>query len=248
MTDYITTPEGRRIAYAHTPGTGPGVVFIHGLKSDMEGTKALALEAWARAEGRGFLRFDCSGHGLSGGAFEVGCIGDWFEDARAAITQLTEGPQVVVGSSMGGWLALLLARELPERVAGLVTIAAAPDFTEDGFWADFTAAQRATLAAQGYVDLPSDYGEPYRITRHLIEEGRTRLVLRSPLALPFPARFLQGDADSSVPVSWAYRLLAHAEGADIRLTVVKGADHRFSEPDELRLIEAAAAEVLARIG
>lgn len=248
MTQFITTPEGRRIAYVQTPGTGPGVVFIHGLKSDMEGTKALALEAWARAEGRAFLRFDCSGHGQSGGTFEEGCIGDWFEDARAVIAQVTEGPQVVVGSSMGGWLALLLARECRARVAGLVTIAAAPDFTEDGFWADFSEPQRAALVAQGFVDLPSDYGAPYRITRRLIEEGRARLVLRTPLDLPFPVRFLQGDADSSVPVAWAYRLLAHATGPDMRLTVVKGADHRFSEPDELRLIEQAVAEVLARIG
>lgn len=245
MTDFITTPEGRRIAYVRTPGTWPGVVFIHGLKSDMEGTKALALEAWARAEGRAFLRFDCSGHGQSGGRFEEGSIGDWFADARAALTQLTEGPQVVVGSSMGGWLALLLARECPERLAGLVTIAAAPDFTEDGFWADFSADQRAALARDGYVDLPSDYGEPYRITRHLIEEGRSRLVLRAPLALPFPTRFLQGDADTAVPVGWAYRLMAHASGPDIRLTVVKGADHRFSEPAELALIASTVAEVLA---
>ncbi len=247
MTDFLTTPEGRRLAYTRTAGRGPGIVFLHGLKSDMEGTKAVALEAWARAEGRAFLRFDCSGHGKSGGVFEEGAIGDWFEDARAAIAALTEGPQVVVGSSMGGWLALLIARECPERVAGLVTIAAAPDFTEDGYWASFDAAARKILETQGYVDIPSDYGAPYRITRRLIEEGRNRLVLRAPLALPFPVRLLQGTADTAVPYDWALRLLDHVEGDDIRLTLVKGADHRFSEPAELALIEAAVAEVLAAL-
>jgi len=245
MTEFLTTPEGRRLAYTRTPGARPGVVFLHGLKSDMEGTKAVALEAWAVAQGHAFLRFDCSGHGKSDGTFEEGAIGDWFEDARAAITQLTEGPQIVVGSSMGGWLALLLAREIPERIAGLVTIAAAPDFTEDGYWASFDEAARNALETQGYVDVPSEYGAPYRITRRLIEEGRNRLVLRAPLSLPFPVRMLQGTADTAVPYDWAVRLLAHAEGVDIRLTLVKGADHRFSEPAELRLIEAAVAEVLA---
>jgi len=248
MTEFLTTPEGRRIAYNRTGGTGPGIVFVHGLKSDMEGTKAVALEAWAAAQGRAFLRFDCSGHGLSSGRFEEGCIGDWFEDARAAIAALTAGPQVIVGSSMGGWLTLLLAREIPQKIAGIVTIAAAPDFTEDGYWASFDADQRAALETVGYVDLPSDYGEPYRITRRLIEEGRERLVLRTPLNLPFPARFLQGSADTAVPHDWAVRLFDHAEGLDMRLALVKGADHRFSEPDELRLIEASVAEVLDRIG
>ena len=248
MTEYLTTPEGRRIADTRPGGTGPGVVFVHGLNSDMEGTKALALEVWARAEGRAFLRFDCSGHGLSSGSFAEGCIGEWFEDARAAILGLTEGKQVIVGSSMGGWLALLLAREIPEKVAGLVTIAAAPDFTEDGYWAGFDADQRKALETQGFVDVPSEYGAPYRITRRLIEEGRARLVLRSPLPLPFPARFLQGSADTAVPPDWAVRLFHHAEGADIRLTLVKGTDHRFSEPDDLRLIEATVADVIARLG
>ncbi|RWR14344.1 alpha/beta hydrolase [Paenirhodobacter populi] len=248
MTDFITTPEGRRIAVSRQDGQGPGIVFLHGLKSDMEGTKAVELAQWARVRGEAFLRYDCSGHGKSDGRFEDGAIGDWFEDARAAIRACTTGPQVLVGSSMGGWLALLLARENPELVAGLVTIAAAPDFTEDGFWVGFSPIQRAALEAQGYVDLPSEYGEPYRISRRLIEEGRDRLVLRSPLRLPFPVRLLQGTADTSVPVATALRLFDHAEGDDIRLTLVKGADHRFSTPDNLAQIEAAVAEVLARIG
>lgn len=249
MTGCLTTPEARRIAYDRRPGRGPGIVFLGGFRSDKEGTKALALEAWARAEGRAFLRFDYSGHGASSGDVLDGCIGDWLADARAAVMGLTEGPQVLVGSSMGGWIALLLARAHPEKVAGLVTVAAAPDFTEDSLWAGFGAAQRRALAETGRVALPSDYSdEPYIITRRLIEEARRHLVLRSPLVLRVPIRFLQGTADRDVPVAVALRLLDHAEGPDMRLTLVKGADHRFSTPDCLRLIEAAVAEVLERAG
>ncbi|OOY18832.1 alpha/beta hydrolase [Thioclava sp. DLFJ5-1] len=247
MTEYFETQEGRRIAYNLTPGEGPGVVFLGGFKSDMEGTKALALEDWAKREGRAFLRFDYSGHGVSDGAFEDGAIGDWFEDARDVIMAKTEGPQILVGSSMGGWISLLMSREHPEKVAGLVTIAAAPDFTEDGYWASFDKETRHKLESEGSIAIPSDYGEPYVITRRLINEGRERLVLRSPLALPFPTRFLQGTADEAVSTETAIRLLEHAEGADMRLTLVKGADHRFSDPDCLALIETALAEVLARL-
>ncbi len=245
MAEMLTTPEGRRIAYDLTPGRGPAVVFLGGFKSDKEGTKALFLEDWARTAGRAFLRFDYSGHGQSSGAFEDGAIGDWFEDARAAIG-LVEGPLVLVGSSMGGWIALLLARELPGRVAGLATIAAAPDFTEDSMWANASAEQRRQLEIAGRIELPSDYGEPYVITRRLIEEGRTRLVLRDPLPLPFPVRFLQGTADTDVEMDVALRLLGHAEGPDMRLTLVDGADHRFSDPDCLALIAESIEAVTAR--
>ncbi|WP_343081258.1 alpha/beta hydrolase [Ostreiculturibacter nitratireducens] len=249
MPEYLDTPTGRRIAFNRSAGKGPGVVFLGGLRSDMEGTKAIALEAWAKKEGRAFLRFDYSGHGQSSGRFEEGAIGDWFEDAVAAITALTDGPQVLVGSSMGGWVSLLVSRAMPENVVGLVTIAAAPDFTEDGMWSEFSEEQRRQLVTEGQVALPSDYSdEPYIISRRLIEEGRTRLVLRDPLRLPMPVRFLQGTADTDVPVSVAMRLLDHAEGPDMRLTIVKDADHRFSTPDCLRLVEASVAEVLARIG
>lgn len=249
MPEFLATPQGRRIAFNRTEGQGPGVVFLGGFKSDMEGTKAIALEEWAKAAGRAFLRLDYSGHGQSSGEFLDGAIGDWFEDALAAITTLTTGPQILVGSSMGGWISLLCARALGDRVAGLVTIAAAPDFTEDSMWAGFDAGQRAALAAAGRVELPSDYSdEPYVITRRLIEEGRVRLVLRDPLPLPFPVRFLQGTADTDVPVAVALRLLEHAEGEDMRLTLVKGADHRFSTPDCLAIIVAAVDEVSARIG
>lgn len=242
--NYLETPQGRRIAYHKTDGVGPVIVFLGGLKSDMEGTKAIHLEAWAQARGRAFLRFDYSGHGESSETFEDGCIGDWHEDTLAAVAALTEGPIVPVGSSMGGWQALLLARAVPERIAGMVTIAAAPDFTEDGYWASFTEAQKAELDAQGYVELPSDYMEPYRISKRMIEDGRTRLVLRSPLALPFPVRCLQGTADTAVSTETALRLLDHAECADMRLTLVKDADHRFSDEACLKLIEAALEEVL----
>ncbi len=246
MPDYMETPQGRRIAYNRTPGQGPGVVFLGGFKSDMTGTKALYLRDWAEAQGRAFLRFDYSGHGQSSGDFLDGTIGDWAADAIAAIAALTEGQQVLVGSSMGGWIALLVARALPARVAGLVGIAAAPDFTEDSMWAQFTDAQRAELA-QGQVALPSEYADsPYIITRRLIEDGRQQLVLRSPLSLPFPVRLLQGTADVDVPPAVALRLLDHATGPDLRLTLVKDADHRFSTPDCLALIAASIAEVLAR--
>jgi pimeloyl-ACP methyl ester carboxylesterase len=244
MTDFLTTPQGRRIAYVRTDGAGPGIVFLGGFRSDMTGTKAVFLQDWAQAQGRAFLRFDYSGHGVSSGDFLDGAIGDWFEDALAVLSQLTEGPQVLVGSSMGGWIALQLARAVPERVAGLVGIAAAPDFTEDSMWAGFSDDQRRDLMEKGRVDLPSDYSpDPYVITRRLIEEGRNRLVLHSPLALPFPVRLLQGTADTDVPPAVALRLLDHATGPDIRLTLVKGADHRFSTADCLAMIAEAVAEV-----
>ena len=235
---FIDTPEGRRIAYHKTDGAGPCVVFLGGLKSDMMGTKAVYLEDWARAEGRAFLRFDYSGHGESSGSFTEGCIGDWHEDTLAAV-----GALIVVGSSMGGWQALLLARHLPERIAGLVGIAAAPDFTEDGYWANFTDAQKKALEEVGQVELPSDYMEPYVITRRMIEDGRKRLVLRAPLTLPFPVRLLQGTADTAVSTATAVRLLEHAQSPDMRLTLVKDADHRFSDERCLALIVGAIEEV-----
>lgn len=239
----LTTPEGRDIAYRKTDGAGPTVIFLGGFKSDMEGTKAIHLEDWAKRTDRAFVRFDYSGHGISGGDFADGAIGDWFEDACAVLATI-EGPLVLVGSSMGGWISLLVSRAMPERIAGLVTIAAAPDFTEDSMWGGFDSGQRAALMDEGRIYLPSDYGEPYLITRRLIEEGRDRLVLRDSLALPFPVRFLQGTADEDVEMSVALRLLDHAEGPDMRLTLVDGADHRFSTPECLTLIERSVQDVL----
>ncbi|MFK7837274.1 MAG: alpha/beta fold hydrolase [Sulfitobacter sp.] len=242
-TQFLSTKQGRRIAYHRTEGRGPWVVFLGGLKSDMEGTKAVFLEEWAQKEGRAFLRFDYSGHGESSGAFTDGCIGDWAEDTVEAVTALTEGPIIPVGSSMGGWQALLLARAQPERIAGLVTIAAAPDFTEDGYVANFTEEQTREMEEKGQVALPSDYMEPYIITRRMIEDGRAQLVLRDPLPLPFPVRFLQGTADTAVSVSTAVRLLEHASGPDMQLRLVKDADHRFSDDPCLGLILQALDEV-----
>ena len=244
MADFLTTGAGRKLAYHRTEGSGPWVVFLGGLKSDMEGTKAVHLEARARARGQAFLRFDYSGHGESSGTFEEGCIGDWHEDTLAAIDQLTEGPIVPVGSSMGGWQSLLLARERADRIKGMVTIAAAPDFTEDGYWANFTEAQKAALEEVGHVELPSDYMEPYIITKRMIEDGRKRLVLRSPLSLPFPVRCLQGTEDTAVSTETALRLLDHADSPDMRLTLVKGADHRFSDGPCLGMIETAILDVM----
>ena len=244
MTDSFTTPQGRSIAYVRTPGQGPGVVFLGGFMSDMTGTKAQCLQDWAQMQGRAFLRFDYSGHGQSSGAFEDGCIGDWAEDALAVINALTEGPQVLVGSSMGGWISLLVAKAIPERIAGMVGIAPAPDFTEDSMWSGFDEAQRAALMRDGQITVPSDYSpDGYPITRRLIEDGRRHLVLRAPLSLPFPLRILQGTADTDVPPSVALRLMDHADCPDLRLTLVKGADHRFSTPDCLAMIAASVENV-----
>lgn len=239
----LDTPQNRRIAYHKTGGAGPTVVFLGGFKSDMAGTKAVWLEDWCRAQGRAFLRFDYSGHGVSSGSFEEGCIGDWAEDAEAVIRATCDGPLVLVGSSMGGWISLLLSRRL-DTIAGLVTIAAAPDFTEDGYWAGFNDTQRRQVMELGYYDVPSEYGEPYRITRRLIEDGRTRLVLRTPLPLPFPVRCVQGTEDTAVSRETALRLLDHADSPDMALTFLKGADHSFSAPDCLPLIARAIEEVI----
>ena len=240
--EFLELSQDRTLAYHRTRAEGdganlPGIIFLGGFRSDMTGTKALFLEDWARTRGRAFLRFDYRGHGQSSGAFLDGCIGDWADDAVEAVTRLTDGPQIVVGSSMGGWIGLLLAKRLPERLAGFVGIAAAPDFTEDSMWARFTEDQRRRLMEKGEVALPSEYSdEPYIITRRLIEDGRDHLVLRTPLDLPMPVRLLQGTADADVDVSVALRLLAHVGSSDARLTLVKDADHRFSGESELRLI------------
>ncbi|MBJ3762742.1 alpha/beta hydrolase [Maribius pontilimi] len=242
MTDFLDTAHGRRIAYHRTEGKGPWVVFLGGFKSDMGGTKAVHLEAWAKARGRAFLRFDYSGHGESSGTFEEGGIGDWSQDAADAIGALTDGPVVLVGSSMGGWVSLLVARQLT-RVVGMVGIAAAPDFTEDSMWAGFSPEQHAEMERTGRVALPSEYGEPYIITKRLIEDGRNHLVLREPMRDFGPVRLLQGTEDADVDRSVALRLLDHLQG-DVRLTLVKGADHRFSSPECLALIESAIDQVL----
>ncbi|PIB25887.1 alpha/beta hydrolase [Amylibacter kogurei] len=247
QTQFLETSKGRKIAYHKTDGAGPAVVFLGGFKSDMGGTKAVYLEEWAQKNGRAFLRFDYSGHGESSGEFTDGCIGEWAADAIESIATLTSGPQILVGSSMGGWISLLVAKHMPERVAGLVGIAAAPDFTQDSMWAGMDDAQRADLEANGVIYLPSDYGEPYAITKKLIDDGRDQLVLRDALDLPFPVRLLHGTADEDVSMDVALRLLEHANGDDIRLQFIKGADHRFSDDTCLRLIHKSIHSITAAI-
>ena len=211
----------------------------------MEGTKAIWLEEFARQNGRRFLRFDYSGHGSSSGGFLDGCIGDWAQDAQDVISAVTDGPQIFVGSSMGGWIALLLAREIPERVAGLVGIAAAPDFTEDSMWGGFDDRQKQIVLEEGQIELPSEYDDsPYIITKRLIEDGRRQLVLRSALSLPFPVRLLHGTADVDVAQSVPLRLMSHTTADDMHLTLVKDADHRFSNPENLALIGDTIEDVI----
>ncbi len=243
MVEYLDTSVGHRLAYHKTDGDGPGIVFLGGFMSDMSGTKAVFLEDWAKKQGRAFLRFDYTGHGQSSGRFEDGCIGDWTEDALEALSKLTSGPQILVGSSMGGWIALLLARSVPKRVHALIGIAAAPDFTEDSMWPGLSDAQRAEILEQGQTSVPNAYDDtPYILTRRLFEDGKMQLVLRTELNLPFPVRLMQGTDDEAVETSVPLRLLGHATCPDMRLTLVKDADHRFSTPDCLAMITSAIAE------
>ena len=203
----------------------------------MEGTKAAFLHRWAQGQGRAFLRFDYTGHGASSGAFEDGCVGDWVRDARDVLEALTEGPQVLVGSSMGGWIALLLLRAMPERIAGLVGIAAAPDFTEESMVPRMDRAQREALRRDGRIAVPSAYSDaPAVITRRLIEDGRRHLVLRSPLRAGCPVRLLHGMADPDVPWETATRLAAHLSGEDVRVVLLRHGDHRLSGDRDLALI------------
>ncbi len=211
----------------------------------MTGSKAQYLEALAIREGFSFLRFDYSGHGVSKGTFEEGSIGDWAEDAQAVIEAVTDGPQVLVGSSMGGWISLLLARRIPERIAGLVGIAAAPDFTMR-MWEEMPEAMRQELMESGKVALPSNsWEEPLRISRRLIEDGRQNLIFDQPLQCAFPVRLLHGEADKDVPTSVALRIMDHVEADDMRLTLVKGAGHRFSEDSDLALLERDVLELMS---
>ena len=196
--------DGARLAYCHRTGDGPTIVFLSGYMSDMSGSKAEALDAWAAATGRAFLRLDYSGCGASGGDFEEGTIGRWRDEARAVIDAAAPGPLVLVGSSMGGWIALLLAAELGDRVAALVGVAAAPDFVDWGLWAGLGEADRETLMRDGRLEQPSDYGDqPYVYTRALVEDGRANRVMDRPIAYAGPVRLLQGQRDPDVP--WRLR-------------------------------------------
>jgi len=235
---------GAAIAYRQTAGAAPGVVFLPGFRSDMNGAKALALEAHCVARGRAFLRFDYQGHGESTGRFEDGTIGQWTADAVAALTALTDGPQVLVGSSMGGWIMLLAARAHPGRVAGLVGIAAAPDFTEDLIWGRLDPRQRAALMADGIIHAPSEYDAvPTPITRALIEDGRHHLLLDRPVAVHCPVRLLHGMRDPDVPFGRALRLADALLSADVEVRLIKDGDHRLSRPQDLAILSATVDEL-----
>lgn len=232
--------DGSNIAYHASPGKSPGVMFLGGFMSDMTGTKAVALEAHCRAQARAFVRFDYQGHGASSGEFLDGTIGCWAADAIDVLDTLTDGPQVLVGSSMGGWIMLLVALARPARVNGLLGISPAPDFTEDLIWRDFNAETREALLRDGVVDLPSDYDDgPYLIASRLIEEARAHLQLRSSIALTCPVRLIQGMADDAVPWETSIRLAEALQSTDVTVNLIKHAGHRLSEPSEIAWITAA---------
>jgi pimeloyl-ACP methyl ester carboxylesterase len=240
--------DGARIAYRRTaaaPGdTRPGLVFLSGFASDMTGTKGAALEAWAARRGQALLRFDYSGHGRSSGAFRDGTIGRWTDDALGALDRLTRGPQILVGSSMGGWIMLLIALARPERIAGLVGIAAAPDFTEDLMWAQMQELTRARLMTDGVILQPSQYQDaPMEITRALIEDGRRHLLLRGPIDVRCPVRLLHGMVDPDVPWTTSARVAERLTSADVTVTLIKDGDHRLSRDQDLQRIFAAIEDL-----
>jgi pimeloyl-ACP methyl ester carboxylesterase len=251
---FIEVGEGsgrRRIAVRARAGSGPGLFWLGGFNSDMRGTKALALDAWAMEHGRACIRFDYSGHGESGGAFIDGTIGRWLEEGLAVFEQFCRGPQVVIGSSMGGWMALLLARAIAKReaagadLAGLVLIAPAPDFTEQLMWNAFSDEVREEIRTKGVWMRPSEYGDgaPYPITRALIEEGRNHLLLGSAIEVGCPVRILQGAQDPDVPWQHAFALAHRLPAEDVVLTMIQDGDHRLSRPQDIARIMAAVAEM-----
>jgi pimeloyl-ACP methyl ester carboxylesterase len=248
-----TGAEARVIAVRQRTGAGPGLFWLGGFKSDMRGTKAEALDQWAAARGRACTRFDYSGHGESGGAFAEGTIGRWLEESAAVFTACCQGPQVVVGSSMGGWLALLLLRELKRRelagrtakasVAALVLIAPAVDFTEELMWKRFPPTVKREIEEKGSWSRPSAYSEePYLITRRLIVEAREHLMFGDLIETGCPVRILQGVQDEDVPWSHTVELVSRFARDDVVLTLVKDGDHRLSRPEDIERLLAAVAE------
>ena len=245
--------EGISLAWCRLPGrspkaVSPTVVFLPGFHSDMSGSKALALRDWCVAEGQGLLRLDYAGHGASGGAFIDGTIGAWTDDALLLIDRLTSGPLILVGSSMGGWIALLAALARPERISGLVGIAAAPDFTERLMWDAMAPPERAALLRDGVLHVPSQYGEPMPISRALIEEGRRHLLLGAPIPISAPVRLLQGQRDPDVPWETALRLADRVIAPDVQVTLIKDGDHRLSRATDLAALLAAVGGLLRQDG
>ncbi|MBO6687072.1 MAG: alpha/beta fold hydrolase [Henriciella sp.] len=246
--DFVS-PQRRRLAYRYSaPSTGLTFVWLSGFKSDMTGTKVTVLETWAQQAGHGFLAFDYSGHGVSGGAFEDGTISAWREDALAAIEGLTSGALVLVGSSMGGWMALLSALALKNRVAAMVLIAPAPDFTQKLMWPEFSAEQQAEIMDQGRTLRPSDYGDPYPITRDLIEDGKLWALLDAPIDLTCPIRILQGMQDPDVPWQHAFRLVEALKSEDLVFSLIKDGDHRLSRDQDIERLVATCEELAAFVG
>lgn len=240
--------DGVELAWSRLEGRSPTVVFLSGYASDMTGDKATALAAFCEQRGQAMLRFDYSGHGASGGRFEDGTIGIWSSDALAAIDRLTEGPLVLVGSSMGGWIALLAALARRERVSGLIGIAAAADFTETLMWPALSHEQRAALMEHGVIQRPSRYGDPTPITRALIEDGRNHLVLTGLVSLDCPVRLLHGQADPDVPWEMALRIASELTSDDVQVILVKHGDHRLSRPQDLALLRRTLLPLLGQDG
>ena len=242
---FLERPDGAKLAWRAVAGAGPAVVWLGGFRSDMAGTKAQALADWAQARGRAYVRFDYFGHGESGGDFAQGTITRWRDDALAVLEALVEGPAVLVGSSMGGWISCLLAGAAPERVAAMVLIAPAPDFTEKLMAPEMTAADRAEMAATGVWLRPSEYGEPYPITRELLEDGARWSILPGPVNIDAPVRILQGGADPDVPWRHALELAQAIRGENVVFTLIKDGDHRLSRPQDLARLTAALDELCA---
>jgi pimeloyl-ACP methyl ester carboxylesterase len=250
--DRVTVGTGgasREIAIRSFPGKAPGIFWLGGFKSDMKGTKAEALAAHARETGRAYTRFDYSGHGESGGDFKDGTISRWAEEASAVFAQ-AKGPQIVVGSSMGGWIALLLARALAKAslksasIKGMVLIAPAPDFTEALMWPALTDAARREVTEKGFWLRPSEYGDgPYPLTRELFEDGKKNLLLDKPIQTNCAVRILQGAADPDVPYRHALKLVSCFAQDDVVLTLIKDGDHRLSRPEDLERLKQAVDEL-----
>jgi len=233
----LTRGDGATIAYRRRNGKGPGIVFISGFMSNMEGTKARFLDDFAASRGRAYLRFDTFGHGASSGDFAEGTIGRWREDVITVLENLTEGPQILVGSSLGGWLMLLAALARPERIAALIGIAAAPDATEALMWNRFPPALRERIERDGAARLPSFYGDDgYLITHKLIMEGRQHLLMGSALPIACPVRLLQGMEDPDVPWQTSLDLMQKITGGDVELILIKDGDHRLSREHDLALL------------
>lgn len=241
----LTLADGTTLAYHRQPGASPGVVFLGGFTSDMTGIKALTLEHWCRGRGQAFLRFDYSGHGASSGRFADGTIGRWAEEVLAVLDRLTEGPQLLVGSSMGAWLMLLTALARPERIAGLLGLACAVDFTRYLLWERLDDRLRERLRRERVIALPSPYGEPYIIALNLIEEAEQhRLLERSALPIHCPVRLIHGMNDADAPWRISVEAAGKLASSEVRVILIKDGEHTLSREQDLRLLTRTLGEML----